>query len=97
MPDRDERGRFAKGNVGSPGRKPKAVEDDFLALIDSAVSADDWRAIIRRACDLAKRGDTAARAWLTDRRYGKPRERTENTGADGGPLIVTIIDEVDVD
>ena len=83
-PARDNKGRFIPGESGHPsGRKPRAVEDDFLALIDSAVSSDDWREIIGKANQQAKRGDHRAREWLADRRFGKARERVEQSGGLG--------------
>ena len=82
-PVRDKRGRFLPGNSSSPGRPPRAVEDDFLLLIDSAVSSDDWRAIIAKANQQAQRGDHRAREWLADRRFGKARERVEQSGGLG--------------
>jgi len=80
---RDKNGRFLPGNQSSPGRKPRAVEDDFLLLIDSAVSTDDWKAIIAKANIQAQRGDHRAREWLADRRFGKARERVEQSGGLG--------------
>jgi hypothetical protein len=81
---RDNKGRFIPGVAGNPnGRKPRAVEDDFLLLIDSAVSSDDWRAIIAKANQQAQRGDHRAREWLADRRFGKARERVEQSGGLG--------------
>lgn len=88
--ERDESGRFVAGNSISKkgGRPPRAAEDDFISLIDSAVTSNDWREIIGRAVVQAKRGDSTARAWLTDRRYGKAKERSEvEATGDLGVLI----------
>lgn len=86
---RDEKGRFVKGHADQgAGRKPRATEDDFLALIDDAVSPGDWTDIINKAKSQAKRGDAVARAWLTDRRFGKAKQPNELTGKDGNALEV---------
>jgi hypothetical protein len=44
----------------------------------------DWSEIIERAILDAKRGDTAARKWLSDYLMGTPIQRLEHTGAGGG-------------
>ena len=79
---RDEKGRFIKGHpdIGA-GRKPRATEDDFLNLIDAAVSVGDWTEIICKAKAQAKRGDAVARSWLVERMFGKVAQRQELTGA----------------
>ncbi len=62
--DRGARGRFAKGNLGGPGRPRRAVEREYLAALSAAVSLDDWREIVQRAVTDAKGGDATARVWL---------------------------------
>ena len=56
---RDEKGRFIKGVSGNPkGRAPREIEETYRAILIDEVSPDDWRQIIRKAKDQAKRGDT---------------------------------------
>ena len=49
MPERDENGKFIKGNGGGPGRPPKKKEDRFMEVSIAAVSLKDWREIIKKA------------------------------------------------
>ena len=75
---RDERGRFVKGKSGNPaGRKPRATEQDFLDLLKDAVTEDDWRLVVHRAVDQAKKGDPSARKFLADYLIGPPPQRHE--------------------
>lgn len=61
---RDERGRFAAGNPGGPGRRRLTVEREYLAVLGAAVSLEDWREVVARAVADAKNGDNKARNWL---------------------------------
>ena len=86
MATRNKKGQFVKGHSGGPGRPKRKVEEEYLDALRLAVSPDDWNAIIGKAVDQAKRGDSTARKWLADYLIGAPVQRTEQTGADGGPL-----------
>ena len=88
---RDDKGRFAKGNGGGPGRPKKEREARYYDVLVSTISIDDWRAIIKRAIQDAKRGDTAARKFIADYLIGPPIERKELTGENGGPLTVKVV------
>jgi len=91
MITRDENGKFAKGNGGGPGRPKKEREYDFYRILISTVTRDDWRDIIKRAVQDAKRGDGPARKWLADYYAGPPVERKEITGADSQPLEIRVV------
>jgi hypothetical protein len=85
------KGGFKKGQSGNPrGRKSRAAEDEFIALIDKAVSSSDWIAIIEKTKQQALRGDAIARAWLADRKFGKAKERHEHAGEDGNVIEVVL-------
>lgn len=72
---RDEKGRFVKGACGNPhGRPPKEREIRFYEITLATVTFDDWREIVKRAVQDAKRGDTAARKWLSDYLMGTPEQ-----------------------
>lgn len=92
MTDRGPDGKFIPGSKGGPGRKKLEVSESVTALIDSVVSVEDWEVIIGKLRDLAKRGNIAAIGALMDRRWGKPPQRSEITGADGGGLIFEIVE-----
>lgn len=86
VPGRDEHGRFIQGHKSNGGRKARAVEQTYLDVTLGAVSLDDWREIVGKARDQAKRGDSTARKWLSDYILGLPVQRTELSGPDGEPL-----------
>lgn len=69
---RDENGRFIKGNGGGPGRPRKEREVEYYRVLVTQCSMDDWRAIIAKAIEQAKRGDAVARKWLSDYIAGEP-------------------------
>lgn len=82
---REPDGRFTKGVSGNPkGRPRKEREERFMDIAVSAVTTEDWKAIVKKAVMQARRGDCTARKWLGDYLMGTPVQRTEVTGADGG-------------
>ena len=85
MTDRDANGRFVKGGDGGPGRPPKKKEERFMEISISAVSLKDWREIVKKAVDQAKRGDTQARRFLADYLIGPPQQRLDVTS--GGEIL----------
>jgi len=94
MMERDDKGRFIKGNKASPGRPKREVEREYLDVMMGVVSLADWRAVVSKAVQQAKRGDGVARKWLSDYLMGTPIQRNEHTGEDGSPLSVKIIEVI---
>lgn len=68
---------FKPGNPGGPGRPKRTTEEAYLKKMFEVVTMDDWEAITRRAVADAKRGDSAARTWLTHYLIGDKPQRTE--------------------
>ena len=64
MTERAERGRFAEGNPGGPGRPPRATETAYLEALTEIVTPERWRAICERAASDAEAGDAKAREWI---------------------------------
>lgn len=62
---RDQRGRFAVGNPGGPGRPPREREREYLQSLQEVCSMDAWRQIAMRAVSDAMEGDAKARDWLS--------------------------------
>ena len=84
---RDNRGRFAPGNPGGPGRPPLETERQYGEALTAACSVDDWREISERAVKDAKAGDHRAREWLCKYIVGEPRADMVHTHVhqDNGP------------
>jgi len=90
MQERDDSGKFAKGNPGGPGRPKKEREQRFYEITLSTVTFDDWKDIVNKAIAQAKKGDPVARKWLSDYLMGPPVQRQEVTGAEGGVIRVKL-------
>jgi hypothetical protein len=78
------RGRpFRKGECPNPSGRPKAVATQILR---ETITDDDirkaWRVVISRA----HAGDLQAWTLILDRLEGRPVQRQEHSGPDGGPL-----------
>jgi hypothetical protein len=85
---RDERGRFATGNQGGPGRPRREVERAYLDASIGVVTIDAWMEVVIRAVNDAKDGNGAARAWLSKLLgIDAPRKVTQ-TDADGESLTL---------
>jgi hypothetical protein len=63
--ERDERGRFADGNPGGPGRPKRATELAYMRALSDELPMDTWREIVRAAVNAARDGDAQARAWIS--------------------------------
>lgn len=81
MAERDDKGRFIKGNKASPGRPPKEREERYYEILLTAVTFDDWQAIVKKAAEQAKKGDAVARKWLSDYLVGAVQQRMELSGS----------------
>lgn len=90
MNERDENGKFKSGNPGGPGRPKKEREVRYYEIMQTACSFSDWKEIVEKAVQQAKRGDAVARKWLSDNLMGVPVQRMEHTGADGENLTITV-------
>lgn len=91
---RDEKGRFVDGHEKTGGRKSKPIEERYLKIFKSSVSPEDWKAIIDRAVLDATRGDAVARKFIADYLIGTPIQRSEITGAEGGPIETKDVSDV---
>lgn len=72
---RDQRGRFAKGNPGGPGRPAGRVAvEAWRAAFAQAVEPDDIRAVAQTLVEAARAGERWAITELLDRCVGQPSE-----------------------
>lgn len=89
---RNDKGQFIKGQSGNPtGRPPLEKEEKYYRVMTTAVTLKDWREIVKKAVEQAKRGNHQARKFLADYIIGPPVERKEITGADNGPVIFRVV------
>lgn len=77
MTDRDASGKFTKGNKANPGGRER-TDLSLSALIDEAVTKEDWVFIVKAQLKKARRGDHKSIEWLSDRRFGKAIQPTDN-------------------
>jgi len=69
---------WVKGQSGNPkGRPPKKREERFLEITLSTVTYKDWKEVVKKAIEKAKRGDPTARKWLSDYIIGPPTQKSE--------------------
>ena len=85
MADRDENGKFTTGNKAARngGRPKKKREERFMQITQSACTLADWRKIVQKAVEQAKRGNPQARKWLADYLLGPPPQRIEHSAPEG--------------
>lgn len=88
-----ETGKFLPGGSGGPGRPPKEREIRYYQILMTTVSFEDWKEIVEKARDQAKRGDFSARKWLSEYLVGKP---DENLNLNGIRIIVEHVGEEDL-
>lgn len=90
--ERGEKGHFAQGWKGGPGRPSKAREKARLAILSAVVTEDKWKAICEKAVDDAisdedGRTRDKARRFVAEYLIGKPRQtialtKDDDAGAD---------------
>jgi len=76
-----------EGNQNSSKSNRLWAETIRRAVVQS--DPERLRSIAEKLLDMAASGDIQAMKELGDRLDGKPKQQTEVTGADGGPLQIT--------
>ncbi len=74
---RDSMGRFIDGNSGGPGRKPREIEKQYMAVMEQVTNLDVWRKIVEQATIDAQLGDAKARTWISGYLLGQPISRIQ--------------------
>jgi hypothetical protein len=92
VPFPNQDAQWQKGQTGNPNGRPKKLPD-LDRLMEKIMGEEKdgitaVEAILKRLRQKAAQGDTKAANALLDRAYGKPKQRTEITGAEGEKLTV---------
>jgi hypothetical protein len=77
--ERDEKGRFAKGNPGGPGNPHARQASRYRELFATTVTEDDFREIVQALVARAKEGDIVAAREVFNRIIGKPVDVREES------------------
>ncbi len=81
-PDRDNRGRFAPGNPGGPGRPP-GHREQLRRATEEAITPEHVAALMRRALRAGLEGNLPATKFVIGQVCGKPAEAPGETGSIG--------------
>lgn len=83
---------WPKGTSGNPGGRPKSVtlSDAYAKELGSELDDGTTKAeaVARRMVAKAMRGNLAAASEISDRTEGKPTQRNEHSGPDGGAIEI---------
>jgi hypothetical protein len=81
-----------KGGIkGRSGRKSKAEEMGLASLLEKCWTLEDRQACIIGLANRAAAGDIESIKLLMAYTYGKPTEKHELSGKDGGPISTTFV------
>ena len=72
MEDRDNTGKFTKGNSGGPGNPFAKQVSQLRSKLLAAITPEDLSEIIRKTIELAKNGDLAATKMVLSYAVGRP-------------------------
>lgn len=75
---RDDRGRFAPGNRGGPGR-PRGHREELRRAAEAVVTREHIEALMRRILRSGLEGNLSAAQFVWDRVCGKPTEAPPET------------------
>lgn len=82
------------GKRPGSGRKSKAEEFGLPILIDSRLSQEKWGKVIDNLYKFAvgsnPKAAVSAASLLLGYKFGKPTEKHEHGGADGGPIEIVV-------
>ena len=94
---RDEHGKFLPGMSGNPAGRPQGAGGgpSLLVALRKRLEAhpEEVEQIVTTLVSMARSGDLKAIEIVGDRLDGKPTQRSEITGADGGPVVNVIHQE----
>ena len=87
--NRDETGKFKKGQSGNPKGRPR-VADVFRDRCRDFMSDEGWEKLKSIAINGKKKDQFRALELIAAYAYGKPKQGVELSGEDGGNINITI-------
>lgn len=98
LPDAFIAAQWKPGQSGNPsGRPKKRLLDEVLTELLEAADSGDAIEIAKALIAKAKGGDSLSAKLVAERTQGKPMQKVEVTGENGGPLQARVaIEFVDV-
>ena len=91
LPGRDDKGKFTKGNKASPGRKPRATEEEYRDAFLDVIPIERFKRMVDAQAKRAERGDIQAFNAIANRIL-PVIEKHEHSGKDGSPIQITGVD-----
>jgi hypothetical protein len=83
------------GKRAGAGRPPKSNEEELQDLLKKGWSKKQRLEAIKKAAHRASLGDLEALKLLMAYTFGKPKEKHEHSGPDGGSIPVAITGTID--
>lgn len=91
LPEAFVKAQFKPGQSGNySGRPKKKLIDEVLAELLGAKNSAEATRIAKALIKTAAKGDSKAAKLIAERTQGKPLQKVEVTGADGGPVEQSI-------
>lgn len=80
------------GQSGNPGGRPKKkLVDQALTELLEAKDSEEAIAIAVKLIQMARGGDSQSAKLIAERTEGKPLQKVEHSGADGGPIEASLL------
>ena len=91
--ERDGKGRFLKGHKSNGGRPKGLAELVRSRTRDGAELVEFFLKVFKGEEGEEFKHRIEAAEWLADRGFGKAIQAHEVTGEDGGPLVITYVND----
>lgn len=79
------------------GRKSKAEEMELYKLLNKCWTKREREECIKKLAQRATKGDLESIKLLMAYTFGKPTERVEHSGKDGGAIPITVVEVIKPD
>ena len=94
MSEREQNGRFGKGNQAAKGnnggRPRRSVEERCIARLANIMTDEELDKLLNTGLSTAQSGDAAWAKLILNYLVGLPIERKEISGPDGGPVEMAV-------